>query len=184
MATIKGTTGRDSLVGTSLADTMFGGADDDTIDGGAGIDKMFGETGNDTFLGGEGADSMDGGADVDTVTYAQSTSGVKVNLGTGLGYGGQAEGDTLVSIENVTGSQYRDILVGTNGRNTINGGKGNDFIAAGGDNDVIIGGGGDDTLALGQLREPALGVRGLPADLLVDSFHVSLEETGEGDGAT
>jgi Ca2+-binding RTX toxin-like protein len=150
MATIKGTSGRDTLIGTSLADTIFGGADNDTIDGGAGIDKIFGESGNDTFLGGEGADTMDGGADVDTVTYAQSPSGVKVNLATGLGYGGHAEGDTLISIENVTGSQYRDILIGSDGRNTINGGKGNDFIAAGGDNDVVIGGSGDDTLSGGS----------------------------------
>ena len=103
MATIRGTAGRDTLVGTSLADTIFGGADNDTIDGGAGIDKMFGEAGNDTFLGGEGMDTMDGGADVDTVTYAQSTSGVKVHLVTGLSYGGQAEGDTLISIENRDG---------------------------------------------------------------------------------
>jgi Ca2+-binding RTX toxin-like protein len=150
MATIKGTAGKDTLVGTSLADTIFGGADDDTIDGGAGIDKMFGDTGNDTFLGGDGADTMDGGADVDTVTYAQSTSGVKVSLATGLGYGGQAEGDTLISIENVTGTQYRDILVGSEGRNTINGGQGNDLISAGGDNDVVIGGYGNDVLGGGS----------------------------------
>jgi Ca2+-binding RTX toxin-like protein len=150
MATIKGTAGRDTLVGTSLADTIFGGGDDDTIDGGAGIDKMFGESGNDTFLGGDGADTMDGGADVDTVTYAQSSSGVKVNLATGLSYGGQAEGDTPISIENLTGSQHRDILVGSDGRNTINGGQGNDLISAGGDNDVVIGGGGNDTLLGGS----------------------------------
>jgi large repetitive protein len=150
MATIKGTAGKDTLVGTSLADTIFGGADNDTIDGGAGNDKMFGETGNDTFLGGEGADTMDGGADVDTVTYAQSTSGVKVNLATGLGYSGQAEGDTLINIENVTGSQYRDYLFGSDGSNTINGGQGNDVISAGGGNDVVIGGNGNDVLGGGS----------------------------------
>ena len=77
---------------------------------------MFGETGNDTFLGGDGVDTMDGGADVDTVTYAQSTSGVKVSLATGNGSGGQAEGDTLISIENLTGSQHRDFLFGSDGQ--------------------------------------------------------------------
>ena len=38
----------------------------------------------------------------------------------------QAEGDTFVNIENVTGSQYRDTLFGTDGRNTINGGGGDE----------------------------------------------------------
>ena len=150
MANIRGTGGRDTLVGTSLADVILGGGDDDTIDGGAGIDKMFGEAGNDTFLGGDGADTMDGGADVDTVTYAQSASGVKVSLATGNGSGGQAEGDTLISIENLTGSQHRDFLFGSDGGNTINGGRGNDVISAGGDNDVVIGGGGNDTLSGGS----------------------------------
>jgi len=111
---------------------------------------MFGETGNDTFLGGDGADTMDGGADVDTVSYAASTSGVKVSLATGKGSGGQAEGDTLISIENLTGSQHRDYLFGSDGRNTINGGRGNDVISAGGDNDVVIGAAGGDVLTGGH----------------------------------
>ncbi len=150
MAMIKGTAGKDTLIGTNLFDTINGGGGDDIIDGGAGNDKMAGDTGNDTFLGGEGADYMDGGAGVDTVTYADSAAGVKVFLGTGKGYGGQAEGDTLVSIENVTGSQYRDMLIGTDGSNTINGGAGNDTISAGGDNDFVIGGHGDDFLTGGS----------------------------------
>ena len=150
MAMIKGTAGRDTLVGTSLYDTIHGDDGDDTIDGGAGNDKMAGGNGNDTFLGGDGADQMDGGVGVDRRHYAASAAGVKVFLETGRAYGGQAEGDTLISIENVTGSQYRDVLGGTDGRNTIDGGQGNDTISAGGDNDVIIGGLGDDFLTGGS----------------------------------
>ena len=149
MAIIRGTSGRDTLVGTDLYDTINGGADDDTIDGGAGNDKMAGGTGNDKFFGGDGADAMDGGADVDTVTYEGSTEGVKVNLATGRGLGGQAEGDTLISIENVTGSQYRDILAGSGDDNTIHGGRGDDTISAGGGDDTVIGGLGDDFLTGG-----------------------------------
>jgi Ca2+-binding RTX toxin-like protein len=149
MATIRGTAGKDTLVGTTLADNIFGGADDDSIDGGKGNDMLFGEAGNDTFLGGDGADTMDGGADVDTVSYAASTSGVKVSLATGLGSGGHAEGDKFISIENLTGSQYRDYLFGSEGRNTIDGGKGDDVISAGGDNDVLRGGAGNDMLTGG-----------------------------------
>ena len=149
MAIIRGTAGNDTLFGTDLFDTINGDAGDDTIDGGGGNDKMAGGTGNDTFIGGAGADQMDGGTGVDTVTYANSTAGVKVFLATGNGYGGQAEGDTLISIENVTGSQYRDTLIGTDGRNTINGGAGDDTIAAGGDSDVVIGGAGNDWMSGG-----------------------------------
>ena len=92
---------------------------------------------------------MDGGADVDTVTYEGSTEGVKVHLTTGRASGGQAERDTLISIENVTGSQYRDILAGSGDDNTINGGRSDDTISAGGGDDVVIGGLGDDFLTGG-----------------------------------
>jgi Ca2+-binding RTX toxin-like protein len=150
MAIIKGTTGNDTLFGTDLFDTINGSAGDDIIDGGAGNDKMAGDTGNDTFIGGAGADFMDGGSGVDTINYANSSSGVKVFLGAGYASGGQAEGDTFVSIENVTGSQYRDTLFGTDGRNTINGGGGDDTISAGGDNDIVFGGNGNDWMAGGN----------------------------------
>ncbi len=42
---------------------------------------------------------------------------------------------------------------------------------------------GVDTLPLGQVRQPALGVVGLTACLLVEALDVGLEETGERDGA-
>ena len=38
----------------------------------------------------------------DTVFYGDSTAGVGVNLATGSGAGGSAQGDTLISIENMT----------------------------------------------------------------------------------
>jgi hypothetical protein len=54
-----------------------------------------------------GADRLDGGTGVDTVIYGDSNVGVGVNLATGYGYGGTAEGDTLIGIENVLGSRVR-----------------------------------------------------------------------------
>jgi len=51
-----------------------------------------------------GADVLDGGGRVDTATYVASASGVTVNLTTGTGSGGDAEGDTLVRIESLIGS--------------------------------------------------------------------------------
>jgi Ca2+-binding RTX toxin-like protein len=148
MAKIVGTAGKDILLGTDLYDIMSGGAGDDTLDGGGGNDKMSGGDGNDAFMGGAGADAMDGGTGIDTVTYTDSAAAVRVNLGE-RGLGGQAEGDTYINIENVTGSQYGDVLIGTNDGNTINGGLGNDQIFGGKGNDVVIGGRGDDRLTGG-----------------------------------
>ena len=149
MARIYGTAGKDTLVGTAEYDIISGGADDDTIDGGASGDKMAGQDGNDTFIGGAGNDYMDGGNGVDKVDYSASTSGVKVFLGTGKAYGGQAEGDTLVNIENLVGTQYRDTLVGNNDANTLIGGRGDDALHGGEGNDVLAGHADNDTLSGG-----------------------------------
>jgi Ca2+-binding RTX toxin-like protein len=131
MATIKGTKYGDTLYGTSAGDTIYGYEGDDSL-------KGFG-----------GADYLDGGAGIDTVFYGDSTSGVSVNLQTGRGYGGSAEGDTLVSIENVFGSNFNDSLTGTSGANQLHGAEGNDIIKGGGGNDYLDGGSGNDIIQSG-----------------------------------
>jgi Ca2+-binding RTX toxin-like protein len=147
---IYGTAGGDNLVGTADYDIISAGAGDDVIDGGAGPDKMAGQDGNDTFIGGAGVDYMDGGAGVDTVNYQTSGAGVIVDLRSGKGSGGDAEGDTLVNIENLVGSQYADKLFGNDADNRLDGGLGNDRLNGGGGNDVLIGGAGNDQLTGGD----------------------------------
>ena len=120
------------------------------IQGTNGNDKMVGTAEDDIFFSTFGADTMEGGAGVDTASYWASPEGVKVSLATGRGSGGHAEGDTLISIENLFGSEYRDYLFGNNDANTIDGNGGNDYISAGGGNDVLIGDAGNDTLAGGS----------------------------------
>ncbi len=63
---------------------------------------IIGNGGNNTLAGLGGADSLDGGAGIDTASYATSDSAVTVSLMTGTGSGGDAGGDTLVNIENLT----------------------------------------------------------------------------------
>src|SRR3954470_6181091 len=75
MATINGTNGGDSLYGTASADVING------------------LNGNDTLKGFGGADRLDGGAGIDTAFYGDSSAGVGINLATGRGVGGSAEGD-------------------------------------------------------------------------------------------
>ena len=93
---------------------------------------------------------LDGGVGVDGVFYYGSDAGVSVNLRSGTSSGGYAEGDTLVSIENLSGSHFDDILVGNVENNLLRGGSGNDHIYGGEGNDTIAGDKGYDVLEGGE----------------------------------
>jgi Ca2+-binding RTX toxin-like protein len=101
---------------------------DDTIYGLGGDDWIEGHDGNDFLQGGEGADLLIGGDDVDTAGYGDSPYGVNVDLQTGKGHGGTAEGDQLILIENVFGSWWDDILAGNNNDNILSGFGGDDVL--------------------------------------------------------
>ena len=60
-------------------------------------------------------------------TYASSDSGVTVNLATGVGQGGSAEGDTLSGIEDLRGSAWDDVLVGSSVQGDVDGDGAADF---------------------------------------------------------
>ena len=92
---------------------------------------LFGGSGNDTLDGGPGADTMIGGPGMDTADYSVSAAAVNVNLLTGLGSGGDAQGDILGGIENIIGSAQADTLTGDNGANTFVGGAGADTLNGG-----------------------------------------------------
>ena len=137
---LRGTAQADTLAGDSRNnlldgdggdDRLFGGpgGGDDVLLGGPGTDALFGGQGDDVLEGGPGADTLNGGPGADTASYAQSAEGVDVRLHSGLAQGGDAEGDVLVSIENVTGSAYTDILAGDAGANRLDGGGGVDWLS-------------------------------------------------------
>ena len=111
--------GNDRLTGSSMADTILGGWGDDWLDGGA------------------GPDILDGGPGFDTVSYAASPAAVQVNLTTGLGAGGYAQGDQLSGIEKLIGSAFPDTLIGDAGDNTLNGGAGDDVLDGMGGVDTV-----------------------------------------------
>ena len=141
---LDGGLGNDRLQGGDGNDTIMGGEGVDTIFGQDGDDIMSGGAGNDFFFAGAGADSHDGGADIDTVSYVPSSSGVTVNMDTG-GTGGDAAGDSYVSIERIFGSGFDDSLTGSMGDDQLFGNGGNDYLAGGGGDDVLIGGAGSDS---------------------------------------
>ncbi len=138
--------GDDTLDGGSGVDTLYGGGEIDTLRGGDGNDNLFGEAGDDALIGGTGADILDGGDGIDTASYESSALGVSVNLTSGATQFGDAEGDALVSIENLIGSAHKDWLYGTEGTNTLQGGAGDDDLFAWGGSDVLLGGSGNDIL--------------------------------------
>ncbi len=168
------------LVGSSFADNLTGDAGnnvleglngDDTLNGGAGEDYLSGGVGNDLLIAGgdrsTGSNITDtylGGADFDTVSYANATEGVNINLLSGVHLGAAAS-DIFSQIEGFTLSNYddristdpsdtvgykllglagSDSLTGGAGNDTLEGGTGNDTLEGGSGINLLIGGGGAD----------------------------------------
>ncbi len=125
---------------------LYGGGGTDMLQGGGGNDWLFGGAGNDLLVGNAGADRIDGGDGFDTAIYWNSPSGVTVDLVSGIGSGGYAEGDHLSNIENIFGSSHNDTLTGDDGNNALDGNRGNDTLDGGAGNDTLDGGGGADSL--------------------------------------
>jgi Ca2+-binding RTX toxin-like protein len=158
--------------GNSGPNTYHGTSDHDDIFGNGGDDWLYGEGGDDYLEGGLGADHLFGGDNGpyglgDTAGYRDSFTGVYVDLSIGRGFGGTAEGDTLVDIENIAGSIFSDQLVGSEGINQLAGGDGNDWLVGYGGADTLIGEDGDDNL-----------VGGAGADLIVGDFSGSIFGSG------
>ncbi|WP_419252075.1 calcium-binding protein [Caulobacter sp. ErkDOM-YI] len=153
---LNGSEKADTLTGGADADTLYGFGGNDKLTGGAGDDVLAGMAGNDTLLGGDGedyilggagSDTIDGGAGADWAAYEDATSGVKVDLNLTASQNTLGGGsDKLVSIENVYGSAFNDVLIGNAGPNALVGGAGADALSGGAGDDFLQGGAGNDTL--------------------------------------
>ncbi len=174
---LDGHAGNDTLDGGEGNDSAFGWDGDDILIGGAGHDSLGGNWGNDTVLGGDGDDiirggenndTLNGGAGIDRAAYGIN-AGVDVNVGAtvDLRLQGTAQNtghgmDTLIGIEQLSGTHLNDTLIGDDGDNwvwggsngsgatgndTIDGQGGNDLIQAGNGNHVLSGGSGVDTVS-------------------------------------
>ncbi|MCY1350087.1 Bifunctional hemolysin/adenylate cyclase [compost metagenome] len=103
-------TGAANLTGNSLANTLFAGSGNNVLNGGA-------------------------GSDIASYLYASGAVTASLALTTAQATGGSGT-DTLLAIENLTGSNYNDRLTGSSAANVLNGGKGAD---------TLVGGDGSDT---------------------------------------
>lgn len=174
-----------TITGSSGADTIFGSTGGDTLTGGAGNDNFTASTGADTIAGGTGTDTFTGTTALTAAsiegTGSGTSTGVVVNLGTTTLTGASVLGTTtqnlsgsltgvstgqvaylfngelvtnsaavktLTSIENVTLADGINYIVGSAGANVINGGTGADTIVAGNGADTIDAGTGADSVTL------------------------------------
>ena len=162
-----------SLATTAAQNTVGAGTDTITlfenITGSAFADTLTGDGNANVIAGGLGNDTINGGAGSDTASYAGASAAVTVNLGTAVAQNTIGAGtDTLIAMENLTGSGFADTLTGSNANNVIDGGAGNDTISAGAGNDTITGGLGNDLIDGGAGADIAV-YSGNRADYLITS---------------
>jgi Ca2+-binding RTX toxin-like protein len=136
----------EDLEGSAWNDVLTGDGGGNWLYGGDGADRLVGLDGDDLLHGGAGADVLDGGVGVNAASYAGSSAGVSINLLTGKGSLGDANGDILIGISDLIGSSFADSLRGSNGDNWMNGGAGADTLMGEDGNDTLRGGAGADIL--------------------------------------
>ncbi|MBI4757197.1 MAG: hypothetical protein HY778_17655 [Betaproteobacteria bacterium] len=150
VAALKWLYGGDGLGGALGVGTpgkyLMGTAGSDALSGGTGNDVLEGLAGNDTLAGGPGNDRLDGGPGSDWADYSGSPNGWTVNIAPGSWTLFDGSTDTFVSIENLRGTAYADVLIGDGQSNQIEGGVGNDWIYGASGADILYGGDGSDVL--------------------------------------
>ena len=138
----------ENLKGSRHDDVLEGDDARNFLSGFVGNDVIRAGGGNDVIRGGTGADIIDGGEGFDTLSYRGAGRGVTVDLGLGIGTGGEASGDSFAGIEQVLGSDHGDVIITAGWINHVAAGGGDDLIVgnAGGGN-RLWGGAGFDTVS-------------------------------------
>jgi acid phosphatase type 7 len=150
---LRGTAGRDTIVGTPAGETIcglggddmiraaggddlvLGGEGDDRLSGGAGGDRLYGEVGEDTLRGGDGRDVLRGGRGRDALYGGRGDDLLHGNFAADFLRG--QSGDDRVSGEGgrnrLYGDAGRDLLIADlnrRGGDRVNGGRGRDVTRA------------------------------------------------------
>lgn len=115
-------------------ENVVGSFHDDQLIGDDQVNELSGGAGDDILTGGGGDDLLNGGAGSDTADYSDATSGVRLNLRRDT-----SEGDTYVSIENLSGSGFDDRLQGNAAANVLTGQGGADVLRGGRGDDTLLG---------------------------------------------
>lgn len=141
------------------------------------IEHLEGSSFGDTFRFMDGPTiwpSIDGKGGKDTIDYSLLTAGVTADLAAGTVF----RVNTVLGIENVTGTQFpdtlrgdglenvltglggADVLDGRGGPDTVDGGDANDSLHGGGGNDVVRAGAGNDSVTGGDNDDILYGAAG------------------------
>ncbi|MDR6293465.1 MULTISPECIES: calcium-binding protein [Inquilinus] len=181
---VQGTTGYgDTLIGSADANVLSGYGGADGLYGGDGNDTLNGMDGDDFLQGGNGADTLNGGAGIDTIDY-NGAAGVSVNLTTGVGVGGEAQGDVISGVENVQGtSGYNDVLIGSADANILSGYGGGDTLDGQAGNDTLNGMDGNDILRGGVGADHIDGGAGIDTAMYSESASAVLINLAAGTAA-
>lgn len=154
--------GNDTLVSIEYAqgsqgdDIIIGNRFFNILDGRQGNDAIYGGGSNDDFAGQMGNDSLYGGTGRDRARYDYEdgtnggTHGIFADLNTNTVVDCSGGTDQLVSIEDIEGSIFDDIILGRNGQkdsgqNDLKGEGGDDTIDGRGGIDILTGNEGSDT---------------------------------------
>ncbi len=144
----------DTLRGDGANNKIQGGEGNDTLEGRGGFDWLDGGAGNDWLIGSTDDYMIDGGDNTDTADFSATSNGIVVTLnnsnnGTLGNIGGAVASTIIKNIENIAGTQYKDIITGDSSNNLLVGGydhnaaitsrTGDDTLAGGAGADVIIG---------------------------------------------
>src|SRR6185369_12351582 len=180
---VQATIGAGGSGGSSGADGNDTFVSIENLTGGAFNDQLVGN-GDDFLNGGFGDDTIDGGAGWDRATFATgAVAGVTVDLtlqgiaqNTGQGM------DTLINIENVSGTSFNDTLTGDGGDNWIWGQGGNDVLTGNGGNDLIQAGAPGNLTASGGTGTDTLSVSNNDASGAGVTVSLALQGAGQATG--
>lgn len=143
----------DTIIGSNtVANMLHGGEGNDTIDGGSsGGNYLYGEAGNDWLIGSTRDAKIDGGDGTDTVDFSNNAVGIEITLnnssnGSIKDIGASAATTVILNVENVAGTQYKDIITGDNSNNLLIGGYNHLATSVTANDDTISGGAGADTI--------------------------------------
>lgn len=188
--TLRGTTlaeslgggaGNDSLTGFGGSDVLVGRGGDDTLLGGEGGDTLLGQEGDDILQGGSEDNLLDGGPGRDAASYAASAHAVVANLASGVVVTAPFAFtlDRLVAIEDWTGSAQDDIAFGSDFANALAGGGGRDALYGLAGNDTLLGGEGDDLIQGGSGVDRLVGGAGSDVYAITDLGDTVIEDAAD-----
>jgi Ca2+-binding RTX toxin-like protein len=133
-----GTGGTDTVYSYLATHTLAANVENGRIMSG-GAANLTGNGLNNVLFAGAGNNVMNGDVGTDTASYqlAGSAVGISLAVSTAQATGGSGS-DTLTAIENLTGSNYGDVLTGSTSANVLAGGTGNDVLTGGAGLDAFL----------------------------------------------